>query len=103
MTIQFTSNHLKKSFRAARLQHIFQNYFGELMRKWTHIVQNKLNSHAEKLVIMEKIQSDSTIDESSLSAREIMRAVKNVSFVDLLKLYFVNLFDPVPEVKLIFK
>ncbi|XP_063694738.1 BAI1-associated protein 3-like isoform X2 [Bolinopsis microptera] len=65
--------------KAARLQHIFQNYFAELMRKWTHIVQNKLNSHAEKLVIMEKIQSDSTIDDSSLSAREIMRAVKNIS------------------------
>ena len=70
---------LVNSFRASRLQHIFQNYFADLLRKWTHIVQNKLNSHAEKLIIMEKIQSDSTIEESSLSAREIMRGVNNVS------------------------
>ena len=42
-------------------------------------MQNKLNSHAEKLIIMEKIQTDSTIEESSLSTREIMRGVRNVS------------------------
>ncbi|KAL5256074.1 hypothetical protein ACHWQZ_G011327 [Mnemiopsis leidyi] len=64
--------------KASRLQHIFQNYFSELLRKWTHIVQNKLNSHAEKLIIMEKIQTDSTIEESSLSTREIMRGVRNI-------------------------
>eukprot|EP00116_Pleurobrachia_bachei_P002531 sb/3462793/ len=75
---QFVQANDPTNDRAARLQHIFSHYFLDLVRKWAEMTNNKLSSHGEKLIIMEKIQSDSALEDSSLSAREVIRAVKNI-------------------------
>ena len=77
---QGSSAYIDLVSRAFRLQHIFKNSFSDLLKKWCQIIQTKLGSHSEKLIIMEKIQPESTVEDSSVSTREVERGVKNVGF-----------------------
>ena len=48
--------HNPSPFRVARLQKLFTGDFGELVKKWSNVSKDKLSSHSEKLIIMEKVR-----------------------------------------------